>query len=115
MKLVLLNLLLSFFLTSANNIEGIWDANKDNTLVRIYEENNLYYGAIVSSDNPTAKKGTIILKDLKFESGKWVGKFYSIKFNRLFDAEIEVENKILKIKVSAGFISKTSLWQKSQN
>lgn len=115
MKILILNLFLSIFFISNNDIIGVWDANKDNTLVKIYEVNNVYYGEILSSDNPTAKKGTIILKDLKFESGKWIGKFYSIKFNKTLDAEIEVEKDILKIKVSAGFISKKSEWEKTES
>ena len=111
MKTIFINILLSL-LNPSSDIVGIWDVNKDNTLVRIYEVNNLYYGEILSSDNPTAKKGTIILKDLKFESEKWIGEFYSIKLNKTLDAEIEIKNNTLKIKVSAGIISKTSEWEK---
>ena len=99
MKLLIISLLINLFIHPTNDITGVWDANKDNTLVRIYENNNICYGEILSSDNATAKKGTIILKNLKFKSGKWIGEFYSIKFNKSFDAEIIVENNILKIKI----------------
>jgi uncharacterized protein (DUF2147 family) len=72
----------------------------------------VYLGEIISSDNPKAEIGTQLIKDLNNEDGEWRGQLYAIKRETWVDAEMELEEGILKIKVSAGFRSRTVEWTK---
>lgn len=114
MKILFLHLLISFLIPS-DNIIGIWDTDKDNTIIEIYEQNGSYFGKIVSSDHEKAEKGTLILKDFKYQDGLWKGKFYSIKFDKVLDAEIQFKNNKIEITAFFGFLSKSAEWEKINN
>ena len=111
MKILLLNILITMF-TPTNELSGLWNTNKDNTKVEIYEKDGEYFGEIVSSDNEKAKKGTVVLRNFTYKNGKWEGKLYSLRFNKLIDAKMINDNNILKITAKNGMKSKTFEWEK---
>jgi len=111
MKIIYLGLLLSLIIQT-EDYEGLWKTNKDHTIIEIYKENNIYYGKIVSSNNSKAKKGTLILRDFKYLNGKYIGKLYAIKIDKLVDAEMKINNGILEITAQLGFMNKTIEWKK---
>lgn len=100
-------------MTAQQSIVGIWNTGKDNTMVEIKSENGLYSGKIVSSDNVNAKKGTLLLKDVKSVNGKWRGKMYAPKKQEWFDTVIELKGDKLLLTVKSGMMSKTVEWTKS--
>jgi uncharacterized protein (DUF2147 family) len=110
--LILIFSLLGSVLFAQTDLTGTWDTGKENTLVKIYEKEGVYLGEIISSDNPKAEIGTQLIKDLNNEDGEWRGQLYAIKREKWVDAEMELEEGILKIKVSAGFRSRTVEWTK---
>jgi uncharacterized protein (DUF2147 family) len=111
MKILFLSLLISF-LTPSNDFTGIWSMSKGNTKIEIYEKSGAYFGKIVSSDDEKAKKGTLVLREFTYMDGVWKGKLYSFKKNKLVDAEMLIEDNILKVSFDAGFMSRTLEWEK---
>ncbi|MDX2245158.1 MAG: hypothetical protein SF052_00165 [Bacteroidia bacterium] len=93
-------------------LTGIWDMGQDNTKIEITENNGIYQGRIVSSDNTNAKIGNLILKEVKSVGGKWKGKLYSPKKKEWFDAVLEVKGGKLMVTVKSGWMSKVLTWSK---
>lgn len=95
-----------------SDVSGEYIIGEKNTVVKIEQYNGIYNGKIISSDNPNAEIGKLILKELKQTKGKWKGELYSPKREKWYDAEfIKKENK-LNIEISVGFFSKTVEWIK---
>ncbi len=111
MKILLLNIIISM-IAPTGELSGVWNTNRDNTKIEIYEKNGEYFGEIVSSDNEKAKEGTQILKNFVYQNGKWKGKLYSIKMDKLVDAELTVNYKTLSITAHIGIMRKTFEWEK---
>lgn len=109
----LLIVLLYFFSTHSDQYIGIWDTNKENTKIEIYKKDDALFGKITSSDNKKAKIGTNILQNFKYNDGKWIGKIFIIKMNKLVDAEMQIVNQKLEITINNGFMSKTIEWNKA--
>ena len=100
-------------LLAQDNLLGTWDTGNQNSLIEIYQGNQGYAGKVVSSDNPEAKVGMPIIKDLKCKDGKWTAKLYALKRKECYDAEMVVNDERLKITVSVGFFSKTINWSRT--
>ncbi len=122
MKIVIMKILfacymlcLTISMQAQTSLVGIWNMGTDNTKIEITEDNGVYEGKIVSSDNANAKIGNQILKDIKSESGKWKGKMYSPKKSKWYNAVLEEKESELLITVKAGMMSKTIAWQKEQS
>ncbi len=111
MKILFIQLLLSFLIPS-NAIIGTWNTFKDNTIIEIYEEDGSYFGKIISSDNDKALKGTLILRKFKFQNKKWIGKLYSIKMDKLVDAEIQLKENKLEVTAFMHLMNKSFEWEK---
>lgn len=94
------------------SITGIWNTGEENTKIEIKGINGVYEGRIASSDNPKAKIGNLMLKDVKSVGGTWKGKLYSVKKKEWFDAVLKVEGNQLLVTVSSGWKSKTVNWSK---
>ena len=94
------------------SITGIWDTGQENSKIEIKEMNGVYEGKLVSSDNPKAKIGNLILKDVKSVGRTLKGKLFSVKKNKWFDAVLKTEGKQLLITISSGISSKTLKWSK---
>ena len=96
-----------------SDLSGEWIVGKKNTHIKFYKSESGYVGKIVSSDNPKAEIGKLMVKDLKQIKGTWKGKVFSPKRNKWFSAEFTPETDKLKIKISAGFFSKKTEWIKA--
>jgi uncharacterized protein (DUF2147 family) len=92
-------------------ITGTWSVPEDNTEVEISRSGDTYHGVIVKSDKEKAI-GKEILRDLKEKDGKYIGKLYAIKKDRLVDVVITPNGDQLDLKVSAGIASKIIHWTK---
>jgi len=105
---------LSFVLSlSAQEFQiGTWQTGKDNTLIETYQKEGAWFGKVISSDNPKAKIGNDIIRDVRQKDGKWKGKFYVAKRDRLVDAVLEPGNDQLSIEISAMGRSRTLVWKK---
>ncbi|MCR9287142.1 MAG: DUF2147 domain-containing protein [Bacteroidetes bacterium] len=101
-----------FALSAQDSLKGIWLTGEENTKIETYQKDGVWFGKIVSSDNPNAKIGTDILRDLKKDNGEWKGKIFAAKRGKIMDAIIEPTKNILKITVSAGFFSKNLEWKR---
>jgi len=95
------------------DISGDWNLGEKNTIVTIEQEAGI--GKLTSSDNPKAKIGKLMAKDLKKKKGKWVGKVYSPKRKEWYDAEFTNKGNKLIVEVSVGFFSKTIEWVKKKS
>ena len=103
-------------LSGQSNITGTWILGEENTQVEFQQnEEGIIDGKIMSSDNPKAKIGKIIVKEVKFKDGEWTGKIYSPKRQKWSDAILGRKQDILEVTVSAGFLSKTLKWKKANN
>jgi uncharacterized protein (DUF2147 family) len=97
---------------SQTDISGKWNTGDQNTLVEIVQQNGVYIGKIISSDNPKVKQGKVILRNVKAKKAGWAGEIYAPRRSEWYDAEISTSGNKLKLKMSVGFISKTVEWTK---
>ena len=108
---------IAFFFTSnliaQDTIAGIWLTGQENTKIETYQKEGLWYGKIISSDNPKAKIGVDILRGFKQVKGEWKGKLYAIKRGKEIDAVIKPATDNLEINVTAGFFTKTLEWKRN--
>ncbi len=93
---------------------GVWNTGEDNTLVEITKVGGSYVGKLISSDNPDAKIGNLLLKDLKSVGGEWKGQLYAPNRGAWYEATVEAKGDRLVIKVGSGFMSKTIEWAKDK-
>jgi uncharacterized protein (DUF2147 family) len=115
MKMLIVTLILCMFaspLIAKDSLTGNWDTGNENTIVKISKKNGIFVGEILSSDNPKAKTGKVIIKFLKKKNDIWEGKVYVPKNEEWYDAEMTIENGTMEINVSVGFFSKTRKWKK---
>lgn len=92
------------------DIIGKWSFGEKNSIIEIEKQNGIYRGKIVSSDNPNAQIGKLIVKEVKQIKGKWEGKVYAPKREEWYDAEFTPKENILEVKIKVGFFSKTIEW-----
>ena len=105
--------LFSFTSFAQSGVSGNWVVGEQNTVIKIKKGDNSHSGKIVSSDNPEAKIGKLMVKDLKQDKkGNWKGKVYSPKRKEWYDAEFTRKGEILEVTISVGFFSKTIEWKK---
>jgi len=97
---------------SKSDIAGEYVVGEQNTIVKIEPQEDVFSGKITSSDNPKAKIGNLMVKELKQTKGKWKGKLYSPKRKEWFDAEFIPKKNTLDVKIKVGFFSKTIEWER---
>lgn len=94
------------------DLTGKWAVGQENTYVEIEQIKGVYSGKIIASDNPKAKIGRLIVKDVKQTKNKWEGKVYAPKRQEWYDAELTPKENVLEIKIKVGFFSRTMEWQR---
>ncbi len=104
--------LCSYLMFGQSNLTGTWNTNDENTIIEIVKSKNLIIGKVKSSNNPKAKIGQIILKDLTKNGNTWTGKIYAPKKQEWYDVVITPKNNVLELEISVGFFSKTLEWKK---
>ncbi len=117
MKRLFVATLLSFFvvnLSAQDYLPGIWKTDKDNTLVRIEKQGDVFEGKVISSDDENIKPGTVMLKDVKSKKEKLEGKIYVPARDTWLEGTFEVSGDKLKITAKIAFISKSVVWTKNQ-
>ena len=114
LNLILLALFLVLGLYAQDFPKGVWLTGEENTKIETYQKEGAWYGKIVSSDNSKAKIGNDILRGFRHEDGKWKGKLFAAKRGKILDAVIEPTEDDLTITVSAGFFTKTIVWNKAK-
>ncbi|MGB1218006.1 MAG: DUF2147 domain-containing protein [Saprospiraceae bacterium] len=103
---------MTFSLFAQTEIAGIWSTGQDNTKVEFQQnKKGLISGKILSSDNPKAKVGKTLVKDVEYKDGEWTGKMYAPKKQKWYDATFERQQDKLEVAVSVGFFSKTMEWK----
>jgi len=106
-------LLLSFSTQAQSNIEGLWNTGENNTKIEISKKDSQWFGIVKSSDNDKGKIGKLLLKNLKKDGDKWVGKIYSAKRKDWYNVEIIAKDNILELKISVGSFRKSLEWKRS--
>lgn len=105
-------LLSALSMSAQQSLTGIYNTGKDNTKIEMTEENGVYEGRIVSSDNANAKIGNQLIKDVKYVDGEWKGKMFAPKKKKWFDAVLKEKDNQLLVTVGSGWRSKTLEWTK---
>lgn len=116
MKNLLIAALLSLFglnLSAQDNLPGIWKTDKNNILVKIEKQNDVFIGKVISSDDENAKPGTLLIKDLRLKKKKWKGQIYILRRKEWHNATFQAADNKLTITVTLVFISKSVVWTKS--
>jgi Uncharacterized protein conserved in bacteria (DUF2147). len=81
-------------------------------VLEIYANGDSCEGKIISSDNPTATPGMLIIRNLKKEGAIWKGEFYIPRFGKWLDAEFKPLNSEMKVTVHVGWFSRSRVWVK---
>ena len=97
---------------NAQSLAGVWNTGEDNTKIEITDDNGVFKGKLISSDNKKANIGTQILKDIKFNNGEYKGKLYAAKRGEWYDAVLKENGNQLDITIKVGWMSKTVEWKK---
>lgn len=104
-----------------NSIEGNWKDNKEGGVIRIYEENGLYFGQLMGADNPKDNKkiqayGEIILmRNFKKKSSTeyCCGIIFQPKEKRIISATLVLKDKnTLKINGKYGIFTGSRIWKR---
>ena len=113
--LVIMISLLAISTRAQEMTTGVWSTGEENTKIETYQKDGLWYGQIISSDNPKAVIGTDILIGFKKEKEIWVGKLYAVKRDKTLDAIIKPQKDEMNITVSAGLFKKQLSWKRDAN
>ncbi|APG64484.1 hypothetical protein LPB136_03500 [Tenacibaculum todarodis] len=95
-----------------SDVVGEWVLGEQNSVVKIEQQDGFYCGEIMSSDNPKAEIGKLMVKELKQTKDTWKGKVYSPKRKKWYDAEFVPKENLLEVKIKVGFFSKTMEWKR---
>lgn len=106
---ILLALFISLTAFSQNDIVGIWNTEKENSIVEIYEDNGELFGKIISSDRAEVV-GKINLRNLENKGDHWEGELFVFKRRSWYDVSIYEENDTLYLVISVGFFEKEVQW-----
>lgn len=89
-----------------DEIVAVWDAGE--TKVEIYKVDEKYIG------NPTNSEGErnqqIEVLNLEYKNGKWIGKLYSRKRNRLLDVVCDLKEDKLHLEVNTRLATRVLEW-----
>ncbi len=111
-----LSILILVFFTAismnAQSLVGIWNTGEDNTKIEITEDNGVFFGKILSSENAKANIGKQIIKDVKLIDGEYKGQLYAAKKGKWYDAVLKENSSQLNITIKVGWMSKTLAWKK---
>lgn len=103
-------LFLTLSMNAQQSLEGLWNTEKENTIVEILQENGNWVGQIKSSDNSDVVIGKTILKDLEKKGDSWEGQIYLVKRQKWASVQITPEADQLDLVVSVGFAKKNLTW-----
>jgi len=106
---ILLALFISLTAFSQNDIVGIWNTEKENSIVEIYEDNGELFGKIISSDRAEVV-GKINLRNLQNKGDHWEGELFVFKRRSWYDMSMYEENDTLYLVISVGFFEKEVQW-----
>ena len=105
-----------------HGIEGKWKDETKGGVIEIYEENGLYFGKLISADNPEENEKVqaygediILMRNFekKSDTKYCCGKMYQPKFKRTISATLILEDSnTLKIKGSYGVVKGTRIWKR---
>lgn len=113
--------LLSFTNTKTSSIEGIWRNDELGVVVKILKKDNLYFGQVLSSDNPEddnkikANGMVVLLKNFKKqnETTYCCGKLYAPKKGIMIDATMTLKDaNTIRLVGVYGIITKSSTFKK---
>nr|WP_308992710.1 hypothetical protein [Mariniflexile sp. KMM 9835]MDQ8212272.1 hypothetical protein [Mariniflexile sp. KMM 9835] len=89
------------------DIVAVWDAGE--AKVEIYKKDERYIGNPINSEGNRNQQIEVL--NLEYKEGKWIGKLYSRKGNRLLDVVCEVKEKKLHLEVSTRFATRILEWK----
>ncbi len=92
------------------NLSGVWNTGNQNTQVKMEKHNEVFEGRIISTDSDNTKPGALIVKEVKYVKGEWVGKIYAPKRDEWYNAKFRIVDDKLTITITVGFFSKTVEW-----
>lgn len=101
--------------SAQQSLEGLWKTGKEETIIEISFSSEQLIGKIKSSNNEEAEMGKIILKALRSEGSKWVGKIYAVKRKKWYNVEIISKEEVLELKISFGLMTRSLQWKKSKS
>jgi len=107
--LVFLVLIVSSKIFGQNEIVGKWNTDKENSIVKIYEDRGELFGKIISSDQPGVV-GKINLRNLENKGDYWEGELFVFKRRSWYDVSMHEENDTLYLLISVGFFEKEVQW-----
>lgn len=110
--LLIFTILSSTYMVAQTSIEGVWNTGKDNTKINIAEENSIWTGKTLSSDNEKVIAGKVMLKDLEKKGKIWQGKLFFPKKKAWYNVKIKANEEQLELTIKVGFMSKTIFWER---
>lgn len=116
MTRIILSFVFTLFLSplyaqqGAEDISGVWQTGKHNTLIEIDTGKAPIMGTVVSTDAPDGEVGKVIVSEFEENEGSWRVTIYSPERDKHYPAEIYAKADVLHIKVKVGFFSREIEW-----
>lgn len=117
MKHVMIMILISMScitMSAKDSLAGYWKTNRNNTVVKIESQDDVFTGKIISTEDNENRIGSLIIKDVKLNNGEWQGKIYAPKRNEWYNAKFNVLDDKLTIIITVGFFVRTLEWSKTE-
>jgi uncharacterized protein (DUF2147 family) len=132
MSLVILLPLMAFSV-KPDDIVGIWLTEKNEAKVEIYKTGNEYFGKVIWLKEPNDKKGIpkkdinnpdpakrhnnalglLVIKNLQFKNGKWVGNIYGPKYGKEAPCSLQINGKNeLHGTIKYGLVTGSRTWKR---
>lgn len=137
LTLVLVIITHLIYAQKSDDIKGVWLSENKDGKVEVYEQNGKYFGKLIWLKNEFEKdgktlrtdvnnpneslrkqplKGLVILKNLTFEDGYWVGgEIYDTKSGKTYSCKAKLEDKklILRGFVGVSLFGRSTTWTPS--
>lgn len=90
-----------------DDILAVWDTGEDK--VEIYKKDEKYIGNPINSEGERNQQIEVL--NLEYKEGKWIGKLYAKRRNRLLDVVCKVKEDKLLLEVGTRFAIRILEWE----
>lgn len=89
-----------------DEIVAVWDAGE--AKVEIYKVDEKYIGNPINSEGERNQQIEVL--NLEYKNGKWIGKLYSKRRNRMLDVVCEVKQDKLHLEINTRLATRVLEW-----
>lgn len=113
-RILIIFLLGSTSLMAQNPILGQWHTGQEQTIIEIIEVKGKIEGRIIESSNAKVPIGNCILTGVYSHPDGAIGKLYSLRKNKWFEASFYPSANQMEITITAGLVKRAVDWKRKE-